>query len=285
MPLLVLIFVVPPQQTHESWATWCPVLLCGPALAAQFFRASTLCGLSDVAREGWRSWRQTELSSSLARSCSFSACLPRCLELSKAAVCGIWPQERRTKKVVFSSNPAGTFQLDDILYMLQYTLAERGKSEETPKALRSDHRSWLCTLLLQHIELLMPHSLISGKVSTWNCNLQCYMGLCKGHCRINVGSVLWNGSCVPWSSGNSAKVASHCGLFWGFCRIPWQEGLGCEAATPWREIFQDDLDIAVNHCFLWWTAVRARIDWKFWSNKVAAAMNAGRCFHDFWSKT
>ena len=100
MPLLlVLIFIMPPRQAHESWATPCPLLLCGPALAAQFCRASALCGLSDLAREGWRRWRQTELSSSLARSCSFSASLPRGhLELSKAAVCGIYPKKGEEKR-------------------------------------------------------------------------------------------------------------------------------------------------------------------------------------------
>ena len=91
MPLLfVWIFTVPPQQMHQSWATRCPILLCGPALAAQFCGASALRGLSDLAGEGWGCWRQAELSSSLARSCSFSACLlGRRLELSEASVWSI----------------------------------------------------------------------------------------------------------------------------------------------------------------------------------------------------
>lgn len=54
--------------------------------------------------------------------------------------------------MVFPSHSAGTVQLDDILHVLQYTLAKRGKNKETPKALRPDRRCWFCTLLLRLIE-------------------------------------------------------------------------------------------------------------------------------------
>lgn len=172
----------------------------------------------------------------------------RHLEWNKAAVCDIQPQERRRNKVVSSLS-----QLEQFSWMIFFTFfsmlwVKEGKNKETPKALRSEHRSWLCTLPSRLMEWLMPQSPISGNVDTRNHNLWRSLGLCGGRRGRNAGSAVW---VALLTSANPAKAQKFLWAFVGICRIPWPGATGsCCTLEECSGVLQ----------IPWWAGLGARMD-------------------------